>query len=75
MTWLEYNKKVSKTLKGPKPVPKESQAPLAVVPARQDEGNRSMRIGKTASMKSRDGCIIACWSVWISASWRNWMRK
>ena len=69
MSWLEYNKKVNKTVKGPKPVPKEPQ-PLAVVPPQPQ-----MRVGKPASMKSRDGCIIACWSVWISVSWRNWMRN
>ena len=36
MSWLEYNKKVNKTAKGPKLVPKES-TPLAVVPSQQDE--------------------------------------
>ena len=40
MSWLEYNKKVNKTLKGPKPVPKEPQT-LAVVPPRQDEGREN----------------------------------
>ena len=42
MGWLEYNKKINKTLKGSKPVPKESQA-LSVVPFRQDEG-REIRL-------------------------------
>ena len=40
MSWLEYNKKINKTLKGPKPVPKESQK-LAVVPPNQDEGREN----------------------------------
>jgi pilus assembly protein CpaF len=40
MSWLEYNKKVNKTAKGPKPAPKESQK-LVVVPTPQDEGREN----------------------------------
>jgi pilus assembly protein CpaF len=40
MSWLEYNKKITKTLKEPIPAPKESQA-LSVVPPRQDEGREN----------------------------------
>jgi len=40
MSWLEYNKKVNKTLERPTPVPVESQK-LAVVPSQQDEGREN----------------------------------
>ncbi|MBU4356838.1 MAG: Flp pilus assembly complex ATPase component TadA, partial [Proteobacteria bacterium] len=40
MSWLEYNKKITKTLKGPNPVPKESK-PLEVVPPRLDDGRET----------------------------------
>jgi pilus assembly protein CpaF len=40
VSWLEYNKKVKKNLKGSKAAPKESKA-LTVVPSRQDEGRET----------------------------------
>jgi pilus assembly protein CpaF len=40
VSWLEYNKKVKKPLKGPKPDPKEPQA-LVVVPPRPDDGREN----------------------------------
>ncbi len=42
MSWLEYNKKVKKTLKSPKPVEKQAHE-LVVVPPRTDE-NRENRL-------------------------------
>ncbi|MGA9755243.1 MAG: ATPase, T2SS/T4P/T4SS family [Desulfobaccales bacterium] len=43
MSWLEYNKKIKKPLKGPKPAPQEPQAPqaLVVVPPRPDDGREN----------------------------------
>ena len=40
MSWLEYNKKINKSLKEPKDVPKETQT-LAVVPPRTDDGREN----------------------------------
>jgi pilus assembly protein CpaF len=40
MSWLEYNKKINKNSKEPKPVVRESQ-PLAVVAPRTDEGRET----------------------------------
>jgi pilus assembly protein CpaF len=40
MSWLEYNKKINKTLDRPTPVPTESQK-LVVVPPQQDEGREN----------------------------------
>jgi pilus assembly protein CpaF len=40
MSWLEYNKKINKTLDRPTPVPTESQK-LVAVPPQQDEGREN----------------------------------
>jgi pilus assembly protein CpaF len=40
MSWLEYNKKLHKTVKGPSPAPKEPQT-LVVVPSPQDDGRET----------------------------------
>ena len=40
MSWLEYNNKMKKTLKGRNPVPKDAQ-PLVVVPSRHDDGRET----------------------------------
>jgi pilus assembly protein CpaF len=40
MSWLEYNRKMKNTLKGPQPESKDSQA-LVVVPPRQDESRET----------------------------------
>jgi pilus assembly protein CpaF len=40
VSWLEYNKKMKKTLKEPKPALKEAQA-LVVVPPRHDDGRET----------------------------------
>ncbi len=43
MSWLEYNRKVKKTLKSPKPVEKQTQE-LAVVPPPRTDENRENRL-------------------------------
>ncbi|HLD46670.1 MAG TPA: CpaF family protein [Desulfobaccales bacterium] len=41
MSWLEYNKKVNKTVERPAPVPNESQKLVVVPPSQQDEGREN----------------------------------